>query len=175
MKAATVLAALPAVMASSFTGLSVRSGSPIQYGSINANGGAFYIGKPTQSYCPESVGDACPDGTYTVFSGGDDTLSMDVEVPGGQQVYIAPSGALTFTAPHSASMPEGSISNGFTLSEGTSFGYLSWTNGFVACPSANGSAPYQVFGAIPSLNTSSCLGFDFLASNATGVGAWEYE
>lgn len=85
--AATILAAAPAVLGQ-FAGLAARSASPIHFGSINANSGKFWIGKPTSSYCPSSVVEDCETaypGNVTVFAGGDNTLGLDVSVPGGQQ------------------------------------------------------------------------------------------
>jgi hypothetical protein len=72
--------------------MSVRSASPIHFGQINASGGSFWIGKNTSTYCPEIVGYSCPDpaSVYTVFVGGDETLSLSVVVPGGQQgMYLS--------------------------------------------------------------------------------------
>lgn len=60
-------------------------------------------------------------------------------------------------------------------------------DGFVACPSLNGSAPWQIFvdfpglcdGHVPGGNVSKCLGFDALGEPYMGVegqaAAWEYE
>lgn len=178
--AATLLAAAPAALATSFYGLSARSASPIHLQSINAAEFAFWVGKDTASYCPETVVQDCPAGNETIFAGGDNTLSLDVEVPGGQQVYIKPTGELAYTEAHSALMGDGAISTGFHLSNGSSssgLGALTWTNGFVACPSGNGTSyPYQIYAAVNGFNKTNCLGFDFLAStilNAT-VGAWQY-
>jgi len=158
-----------------FSLIAARSTSPIHLQSINANDLGFWIGKSTQSFCPSDVSD-CPPGEDTAFVGGDVTLSLDVEVPGGQQVYVASSGALMFTAPHSAAIPEGATLTGFTKSEGPSFGVLSWDSGFLACPTGGPDVgPWQIFGAIDGFNSTGCLGFDALAPNGTGVAAWEYE
>ncbi|TAQ89301.1 hypothetical protein B7494_g2386 [Chlorociboria aeruginascens] len=82
---------------------------------IAANGGLFWIGKDTASYCPAVDGIDCDDypGDSTVLAGGNDTLSLDVVVPGGQQVYVGPDGALGYTLPHSVYMPNGSVTTGF--------------------------------------------------------------
>ncbi len=81
-----------------------------------------------------------------------------------------------FTAPHSASIPDGAILTGFTKSEGSSFGELSWGNGLLACPTGGPDVgPWQIFGAIDGFNSTECLGFDALSLNGTGYGAWEYE
>ena len=48
--------------------LSTHSASPIHLQSINASGQAFWIGKPTSSYCPLVPASSCPPGTDTVIS-----------------------------------------------------------------------------------------------------------
>ncbi|CAK37103.1 hypothetical protein CBS63078_8164 [Aspergillus niger] len=163
---------------STFGIMSARSGSPIHLLPLNANSGGFYLGGNTSSYCPISSG--CPAGTETVFAG--DGSALDVEVPGGQQVYVAPSGALTFTVPHSAYIPAGSSTGPFKYTPGKPFG--SWTftgagaTGFMACPDQGNK--WQVFAAtknatVPSGNVADCLGFDALAVATNGsVAAWEY-
>jgi len=88
-------------------------------------------------------------------------------------VYIAPDGSMGFTQAHSANIPTGSIVTGWTHSEGSSFGFLSWGYGLVACPVACESC--QIFGKLEGVALSpDCLGFDMLTWNTTGVGAWEY-
>lgn len=55
---------------------------------IQANGGRFWMGKDPSTYCPSNVtGLDCAEypGGQTIFIGGNDTLSLDVGVPGGQQ------------------------------------------------------------------------------------------
>lgn len=55
-----------------FTVVAARGGSPIQYLAMAARGQAFFLGLPSTTYCPSSVGALCPNGTQTVFevSGG---------------------------------------------------------------------------------------------------------
>jgi hypothetical protein len=133
--------------------MATRSASPIHFRGLTARGGKFYLGGPgPTSYCPvEVVGAACPPGNSTVLAGGDETLSMGVIVPGGQQVYVAPDGALSYTQAHSAYIPPGSVRDGFSREQptgGQSFGYLNFDTGFVACPAANATEGYQVFGQV---------------------------
>lgn len=55
---------------------------------INASGGKFWVNKETSAYCPDGVEGldcAAYPGTQTVFDGGNQTLSLSVPVPGGQQ------------------------------------------------------------------------------------------
>lgn len=160
--------ALAAAEGPSYFGvISARSASPIHLQSLTARGTKFYLGGGgPSSYCPvEQVGDACPPGNTTVLAGGDKTLSLGVIVPGGQQVYVAPDGALSYTIAHSAAIPVGSIQDEFSKeapSNGNSFGYLNFPTGWVACPAAEGSG-YQVFAQIDGATFGSdCLGFSML-------------
>ncbi|KAL2037837.1 hypothetical protein N7G274_009311 [Stereocaulon virgatum] len=174
-----------------FTLIAARSTSPIHLQPINANNATFWIGKPTHSYCiPEVPPADCPPGTETALTVGDGRASMDSEVPGGQDVYIsAINGALSFTEPHTEGGENGTTT-GFSYTNRTDgslgefvFSGLNAT-GFVACPSLNGSAPWQIFAALPHLcdadvpgkNVSACLGFDALGDTyPNGTAAWQYE
>ena len=120
-------------------------------------------------------------------------LVQATDVPGGQDVYVAYSGALSFTEPHAEGSEEGKgIATGFSYQSKTNdtgaLGVFSFSGlgavGFVACPQANGAGPYQVFAALPYLcdravpggNINACIGFDALgASYPNQTAAWEYE
>lgn len=151
--------------------ISARSASPVHLQSLTARGGKFYLGGPgPSSYCPvEQVGSACPPGNSTVLAGGDETLSMGVIVPGGQQVYVGPDGALSYTQAHSAYIPEGSVRDGFSREQpaaGQTFGYLNFDTGFVACPAGEGQG-YQVFGQVDGATFGDkCLGFNALTGKS---------
>lgn len=118
--------------------------------------------------------------------------AQDVTVPGGQRVYVTPTGELGFTQAHSASIPPGSALDGFTLSStpvngrfaSLGFSKLGAT-GFLACPAGPScTGPYQVFADVSALKDSDvpggklsdCIGFDALAVEYTGSGsaAWQY-
>jgi hypothetical protein len=156
-----------------FSVISARSASPVHLQSLTARGGKFYLGGgPPSAYCPVAqVGDACPSGNTTVLAGGDKTLSMGVIVPGGQEVYIAPNGAMSYTQAHSAYVPEGSIRDEFSREEptgGNAFGYLNFETGFVACPAVAPETGYQVFGQVDGATFGSeCLGFNMLTGKST--------
>ncbi|PYI10708.1 hypothetical protein BO78DRAFT_270625, partial [Aspergillus sclerotiicarbonarius CBS 121057] len=169
-----------------FTVTSARSGSPIHLLQLTIFSGRFYLGGRTSSYCPSGVAQEgeCPPGNETVLSGPN---GLAVAVPGGQEIYILRSGALTFTPPHSAYMPPGSVSGGFTYTPGTPYGHWNYTSGFMACPVrgnvTSSSGRWQVYAAwrnasVPGGNVDECLGFDPLAYRwGRGVGevaAWEY-
>lgn len=46
---------------------SIKPASNIHLNKINANGGYFWIGKPTTSYCPLFSASLCPKGIDTSF------------------------------------------------------------------------------------------------------------
>ncbi|BCS18906.1 putative IgE binding protein [Aspergillus puulaauensis] len=164
-----------------FTVMATRSASPIHFLPLNAAGQSFWLGGKPSTYCPLPSG--CPPGNTTVLAGNGAALS--VVVPGGQQVYVAPSGALKFTQAHSAYIPPGSSYGPFEYkpgAQGSSFGYYEYSGwgakGFMACPTDDNR--WQVFAAlqnatVPSGEVKDCLGFNALAvpSNQTGQ-TWQY-
>lgn len=118
-------------------------------------------------------------------------IGKDTEVPGGQEIYVAPNGALGFTQAHSASYPPGSALQTFNATIGTINGVLGQftfeglgATGFLACPvNANGTGPYQVFADVKGLSDKDvpggckdeCLGFDALTAPYNGTAAaWQY-
>jgi len=163
----------------SFGLISIRSGSPVQNAVISASENGFWINKATASDCPESIGSACPAGNTTAFTynNATSTLLMDVEVPGGQQVYITPSGEFGYTVAHSAALPAGAQVTGWQYTPAASqnsVGTLKISNGtgFVACPT-NGTV-YQVL-VSNGTDSDSCLGIDLATVAYTGeFAAWEY-
>jgi len=112
-------------------------------------------------------------------------VSMDVVVPGGQQVYIdGTDSSFSFSSPH-AFPPAGAILTPFTYtapaSEGT-VGTLSFGTdgqGFFACPTTDVAGPsegfpYQIFSYAPGVADASCIGINIATTGFTGTGAWEY-
>lgn len=103
-------------------------------------------------------------------------------VPGGQQVYVDPNGALSFTQAHSASIPQGSSLGPFHYSADEPWAHYSFSgwgaSGFMACPADDNR--WQVFAAlqnatVPHGDVKECLGFSALALTYTGeVPAWQY-
>lgn len=113
--------------------------------------------------------------------------ATDVVVPGGQQIYIRPNGALSYTQAHSAFKPVGSIETGFTYTPGPQFGFFGVTlpgaAGLLACPTGpKATGPWQVFVNIKGLKDSdvaggkisNCLGMNAIAPKANGASAWQY-
>ncbi|KAL8660183.1 MAG: hypothetical protein Q9202_006779 [Teloschistes flavicans] len=173
-----------------FGAIAARSASPIHLQTINANGGAFWIGKNTTTYCPLTNQTECPPGTSTVFAAGNGGAGLDTVVPGGQQIYVAPTGALGFTQAHTSSKPSGSALETFNATlgpDGGPLGHFTFqglgANGFIACPASKGKGPYQVFANVrnlqdkdvPSKCKRDCLGFDALTAPYKGeAAAWQY-
>ncbi|KAG6191397.1 hypothetical protein E4U36_000108 [Claviceps purpurea] len=107
-------------IASSAVSLAVNlPGSPLNNQPVVANGGKFWIGKPTSQYCPDNVEKlgGCPKGKDTSIwvNSEQGTGSLNVIVPGGQQIYVGVDTSLSFTRPHSAYIPPGSSSVQFSL------------------------------------------------------------
>ncbi|EIN06512.1 hypothetical protein PUNSTDRAFT_127270 [Punctularia strigosozonata HHB-11173 SS5] len=147
---------------------------------INANSQAFWIGRPTSTFCPNPASE-CPPGTQTAFIGGSSTLELDDEVPGGQQIYVQSNGALGYTAPHSAVIPAGATLTGFFWTGGAAAGDLGFiglgATSFIACPTTSGGPPYQIFENVAGGDFSSCIGFDARTTEYSGgdtSAAWEY-
>ncbi|BDD55827.1 hypothetical protein MPDQ_004900 [Monascus purpureus] len=176
-----VLPFLAAAGPSGYQILSSRSASPVHLLPMNANGGAFYLGGNTSTYCPPQVG-SCPPGTQTVLAPGG--AALDVTVPGGQELYISPTGALSFTQPHSAYVPPGSVLGPFSIAarSGSTLPHYSTTawgaSGFMACPTKDHR--WQVFVAAQNVTAplgkvEDCLGFSAIAFPYNGsIPAWEY-
>ncbi|KAI1125614.1 hypothetical protein F5Y10DRAFT_226818 [Nemania abortiva] len=151
---------------------------------INASGGKFYINRNTSTYCPEGVsGLDCSlyagSGTTFVTSNETTTMSLVVTVPGGQQVYVAPDGSLSYTQAHSAYIPEGSIITGFSRQQSVAFGApvvlsnagQSWN----LCPVTEGEPKertYQIF-AVPGL-LEGCLRTEIRSYNPDAGNVWQY-
>ncbi|KAL8681886.1 MAG: hypothetical protein Q9186_002043 [Xanthomendoza sp. 1 TL-2023] len=173
--------------------IAARSASPIHLSSVNASGQAFWIGKDTAIYCPLQPPLECPSGNQTVFQVAGGGASLDNVVPGGQQIYVAPNGKLSYTIAHSSYIPPGSALQTFNATSGTineNIGRLTFEglggSGFVACPSRKSKGkwvgPYQVFVGVKALSDKDvpsgckkdCLGFSALTAPYTGEPAWQY-
>jgi hypothetical protein len=177
MKASTIFttlaAVLPAFASNSFGGLVIHSGSSIHLSTINANANSFYLNKPTSSSCPNTTVSSCPEGKYTYFTPGNSTLSLAVQVPGGQRVYVAKDGSLGYTIPHGSVGGNQSVAyTGFELKDsGIHLQYLGAD--FVAVPVGGGA--YKVYAAAVEGTPKNGTSFAFRVQgvNAT-FGAWEY-
>jgi hypothetical protein len=156
--------------AGAFGGVAIHSGSEIQYASINAAESKFFLLKDSSVYCPNISGLACPNTTSTQFIGGDNTLSLETIVPGGQQVFVAVDGSLSFTAPHSAYTGPDAMSTGFSIAqegEHVQFQGEDW----LACPI---DGHYAIYAAAIAKDASACTGFAFRVADSELPAAWEY-
>jgi hypothetical protein len=142
----------PANKVEYFGVISSRTASPIHLLPLTARNGKFYLGGgPPSSYCPENrcTGTHCPLGNSTVFTGGNVTLDLGVTIKGGQKVYVADDGALSYTSASSPVIPPGSYGDQFSKEapNDQSFGYLLFEpSSFIACPAVSPETGYQVFG-----------------------------
>ena len=111
---------------------------------------------------------------------------MYSEVPGGQDVYVNSTGALSFTFAHEeGNFPPGSATKGFSTKNGVfTFTGLGST-GWIACPIfKDGTGPYQVFAKVkgisnadvPNGKLASCIGFKAKATASDDDAlVWQYD
>lgn len=184
------VAALPAPQAGTseplrFAGMSLRSASPIHFGQINANGQAFWIGKPTTTYCPDESVSTCDstnkNTTIFTYLNGQKTLGLSTVVPGGQQVYVAEgddsvtqaAGQLRFTQAHSAGTSGPPLYEGFAI---VYDGKLQFEGkDWIACPGVNSSYAVYAESRIKTA-TDDCLGFTWKIEQLddSTPAAWQY-
>lgn len=190
---AAIVAAAPTPQAGTteplrFSGLSLRSASPIHFGQINANGLAFWVHKNTTTYCPkESVGELCDSSNTntTVFSylNGAGTLGLSTEVPGGQQVYVTEgsdgqlAGQLKFTQAHSVATSGPALYKGFSIVADATLQFEG--KGWLACPLGEGTSAYGIWAEsrVAGQNAGSqCLGFNWrvVQLDEKTPDAWQY-
>ncbi|KAK5108502.1 hypothetical protein LTR62_008242 [Meristemomyces frigidus] len=170
--ALTLLSTSLATAAQSYFGVVAdRSGSAIQYMTMNAGAGRIYLGGAPMTSCPDNIAAAggCPADNSTNFMLGEaGQLEMGVDVPGGQTAYFTACGELSYTVPHANDIPEDATVTGWTMTPGASFGSLSYTEGLTACQ--DGDVYYVYSGdARPD-----CLSFNALTVADDAPAAWEY-
>ncbi|KAJ7228310.1 hypothetical protein GGX14DRAFT_612127 [Mycena pura] len=139
---------------------------------VNACGEHFFL-DTTAGGCTFCAFGSCATFTNTtVFFPGGFNL-MDTMVPGGQQYFVGPDGALSYTAPHSAAIPPGS-SFDIEAFQGGLFVPAN-SNGWLACPVPGPSQ--QIFANLNGVVfPANCVSVS-LAVNAVPsgtVGAYEY-
>ncbi|CRG91352.1 hypothetical protein PISL3812_08400 [Talaromyces islandicus] len=164
----------------------LRSASPIHFGSINAANSKFWIWGPgPKTYCPPNItGCQKTNSTLIDLYLDNGAAGLYANIPGGQDIFVAPDGSLSFTEPHMEGVfPPGSIAySGFTYTAPAEPGTVAilgfkgnGSTGFVACP-RKGAYPWQIYVQLPGKNyTSGCLGFDVSAANVTNAPLpWEF-
>ncbi|KAI1100080.1 hypothetical protein F4804DRAFT_58149 [Jackrogersella minutella] len=158
---------------------------------LNAAGQGFYTGTSgPATYCPDNV-NPCPKVQGTLVYEG--LTGMAVEVPGGQSIYVAPSGQVEYTHAHSAYIPEGSFTGGwynktilsdceptryvldFLSSDGTNIG------GVKLCPDIEPwmqgtGASFRLYAGTCHFNLTDCIDAVGLNLNPVeaDVGCWQY-
>lgn len=158
-----------------FGGVAIRSASDIQYASVNANGTYFYLRRSTATYTPPSVPSTNTTDiptTQFVIGNSTKTLSLNVAVPGGQQVYVDDVGALRFTTAHSGNTGEGSQTWGFEIRE-QNLKFKGYD--FSACPlGEEEDNAYKIYVATGTVVPAECLGFLIRTSEVAGQSAYQY-
>lgn len=170
--------------------IAIHSTTHIHNQAINAHDGKFYIGKPTLAYCPDVV-KPCPKGDFTSFTVAEYNkagyLGMDVAVPGGQYAYVASSGALLLTVPHSNAIPTGAQDDRFVLDKESqhlqfqSKALVKNASPWLACPLEKEPDVYQVFANTGKSGIQGCIDFEArMPPIPEGVlldspAAWQYE
>ncbi|KAI1410679.1 hypothetical protein F5Y13DRAFT_70807 [Hypoxylon sp. FL1857] len=160
-------------------------------GLFNAAGQGFYTGTSgPATYCPDNV-KPCPEVQGTLVHAG--MTGMAVAVPGGQSIYVAPSGAVEYTRAHSANLPEGSIVGGwynktvvsdcdptryvldFLSTDGSNIG------GVKVCPDVESymdgtGASFRLYVGTKGFNLTDCVDAVGLNLNPVqaDVGCWQY-
>jgi len=146
---------------------------------VTAGGLRWNLAGTTAAYCPVAqVGsDACPPGRTTSFVAGDGRVSMNVMVPGGQQVYLdAQQWTMGYTQAHSAYVPPGSLREGFGAYEGGGFVNLNGGGlGWVACQEGSGGGwTLRGRNETNAAGLAGCTGVNLRVVKESGFGAWQY-
>ncbi|UKZ83055.1 hypothetical protein TrVFT333_010856 [Trichoderma virens FT-333] len=155
---------------------------------INARDKSFIVGALTPSTrCGLSDPAQCPAGDTTLINS--DMSFLASEAPGGQFIYVAPDGSISYPSAHSTLRPPGAQVGGFysypaPFDNGKSVNVLNWrsndgTTGLWACPVSPGApAAYQAVlkAATARFNGLGCLAVDGIRIQPAGssFGAWEY-
>ncbi|KAL7931602.1 hypothetical protein V8C35DRAFT_112633 [Trichoderma chlorosporum] len=155
---------------------------------INDRDRSFIVGAPSPSTsCSLHDAAQCPAGVSTLING--DMSFLASAAPGGQFIYVAPDGSISYPPAHSALRPPGAQIGGFhsypvSLGNGESVNILNWrssdgTAGLWACPvSPIEPMAYQAVlkAATAQFNGFGCLAIDGIRIQPAGTsfGAWEY-
>ncbi|GIJ84761.1 hypothetical protein Asppvi_003612 [Aspergillus pseudoviridinutans] len=133
-------------------------GTPVNDRMMTASNLTFFLNGQTASTCPLASG--CPPGNRTVLNG--DASSLDVLVPGGQQIFVTGDGAVHFTPAHSPSIPPGASTGPFSQAGGAWHFTGLGARDFMACPTTD--RRWRVFAAlrnatVPAGNVTACVPF----------------
>ncbi|KAL7811559.1 hypothetical protein V8C26DRAFT_216309 [Trichoderma gracile] len=163
--------------------------NPLLHGKlVNARDKSFIAGAPTPSTrCGLNDAAQCPAGNVTLVTR--DMSYLAAAVPGGQFIYVAPDGSISYPNAHSTLHPPGAQVGGFysllaSSDHSESVDVLNWrskdgTSGLWVCAVAPG-APIAYQAALKAstaqFNSFGCLSVDGIVVQAAGdsFGAWEY-
>ncbi|OTB09332.1 hypothetical protein M426DRAFT_6609 [Hypoxylon sp. CI-4A] len=158
---------------------------------INAVNQGFYTGTSgPATYCPSDV-KSCPQVQGSLVYDG--LTGLAVAVPGGQKIYVTPTGQVAFTHAHSNYIPPGSFTSGwfnktvlsacdppqdvldFLSTDGSNIG------GVKLCEDNEDDtisigASYRLYATTKGFNVSDCVDVVGLTLHgvAFDVGAWQY-
>ena len=109
---------------------------------------------------------------------------QDATVPGGQTVYVAKDGALSYTPAHKANVISLAYPNGFSYSSSDSqssnngpgdFTFSETpSKGWLACAAAEGG-PWQVYAYIRGADNEGCMEFEAKGEPYVGGAVWQYD
>lgn len=177
--------------------IALRSTTAIHLSTVSENGLKFWIHKDTATYCPPQA-EPCPsksnpsppsntklktapagNSTQLLASTTSEGISLNANVPGGQQVYVASDGSLSATQAHSANTGDNGLRGPFeyTPAPTSSVGSLLFNNlSFTACPVATDPNVYQVFalGYPGFVAGTGCIAFNLGTYPGTSSPVWQY-
>ncbi|KAL6887248.1 hypothetical protein HDV57DRAFT_353070 [Trichoderma longibrachiatum] len=156
---------------------------------VNARDRFFIAGAPSPSTrCGLDDAAQCPAGNVTLVTR--DMSFLASAVPGGQFIYVAPDGSISYPSAHSTLHPPGAQVGGFysllrSSDHSESVDVLNWrstkdgTAGLWACAVASGAPiAYQAVlrASTGQFNGHGCLSVDGIVIQEAGssFGAWEY-
>ncbi|EGR44238.1 uncharacterized protein TRIREDRAFT_70806 [Trichoderma reesei QM6a] len=164
--------------------------NPMLHGKlVNARDKSFIAGAPTPSTrCGLDDAAQCPTGNVTLVTR--DMSFLASAVPGGQFIYIAPDGSISYPNAHSTLRPPGAQVGGFysllaSSDHSESVDVLNWrstkdgTSGLWVCAVAPGAPiAYQAVlkASTGQFNGLGCLSVNGIVIQEAGssFGAWEY-
>ncbi|KXJ88478.1 hypothetical protein Micbo1qcDRAFT_178100 [Microdochium bolleyi] len=194
MKVTALLHSAAVAAATSFTLSAYAPGTEVDGAVLNAAASAFYTGiSGPATYCPIDTG--CPEiGGTVVYDG---LTAMAVMVPGGQAIYVNPSGQVKYTVAHSAYMPLGSYVGGWfnqtvvwdCAPPAQVLNFMATTtgdgspaiSGIALCPDVSEwlsgtGASYQLYAKVPGFALQDCVDIVGLKvhESPAELGAWQY-
>ncbi|CAM1505831.1 Fc.00g114680.m01.CDS01 [Cosmosporella sp. VM-42] len=157
---------------------------------INARNKTFVIGATSPStHCGLADVSQCPAGDVTLIN--EEMTLLAAEVPGGQFIYVAPDGSISYPSAHSSFRPPGSQVGGFyqiqVMSDySTPVTVLAWqskgqdgSGGLWACPTSPGVPVSQkavLKASMLGFVSVGCVLVDAVQIHPAGneFGAWAY-